>query len=55
VQRNQRFHRKLMHRVDLAFGRHACLLSLLVVRRGSGLGKSHDVLHPDAEPEEQHQ
>src|SRR5215208_522088 len=31
------------------------LLPLLFARAGPGLGKPHDVPHPDAEPEEQHQ
>jgi hypothetical protein len=55
VQRNERFHRELVHRVDFAFGRHACLLPLLFSRGRPGPGKSHDVPHADAEPEEQHQ
>src|SRR5688572_6333220 len=32
-----------------------CLLPLRCARRSPGLGKSHDVPHADAEPEEQHQ
>ena len=56
MQRNQRLHRELVHRVDLAFGRHASCLPLLVgPEPGPGLGNSHDVPDADAEPEEQHQ
>ena len=57
VQRNHRLHRELVHRVDLAFGRHCSLP--LTIPPGRSPGGVFEIrmtfTDADAEPEEQHQ